>query len=198
MVAVTRPAGERGGFYFSHIRDEGDALLEAIAEAIHIGRETGAAVQISHYKAAGRDIGKNQLRAWSSLTKRGLRAWTLPPTCIPTGSAVLAWPLSSRVGSRRGQRGDHDPSDRAIDAPKDVKSQRFTASFVLPIGTTCSSATPRMRANMKADMSPIWPKTLKCPTTGSSTRWWRRDVEITMVLFMSLRTTKRRSCAIQP
>ena len=55
LVAVTRPAGERDGFYFSHIRNEGDALLEAIAEAIHIGRETGASVQISHYKAAGRD-----------------------------------------------------------------------------------------------------------------------------------------------
>ena len=55
LVAVTRPVGERGGFYFSHIRGEGDTLLEAIAEAIQIGRETGAAVQISHYKAAGRE-----------------------------------------------------------------------------------------------------------------------------------------------
>ena len=55
LVAVTRPAGERGGFYFSHVRGEGDTLLKAIAEAIHIGRETGAAVEISHYKAAGRD-----------------------------------------------------------------------------------------------------------------------------------------------
>jgi len=55
LVAVTRPAGERDGFYFTHIRGEGDTLLEAVAEAIHIGRETGAAVQISHFKAAGRD-----------------------------------------------------------------------------------------------------------------------------------------------
>ncbi len=54
LVAFTRPAGERNGFYFSHIRGESDTLLEAIAEAIHIGRETGAAVQISHFKAAGR------------------------------------------------------------------------------------------------------------------------------------------------
>lgn len=54
LVAVTRPAGERGGFYFSHIRGEDQTLLEAITEAIHIGRETGAAVQISHFKAFGR------------------------------------------------------------------------------------------------------------------------------------------------
>ena len=34
---------------FSHIRGEVDTLLEAIEEAIRIGRETGAAVQISHF-----------------------------------------------------------------------------------------------------------------------------------------------------
>ncbi|MBC8263658.1 MAG: D-aminoacylase [Anaerolineales bacterium] len=55
LIAVTRPAGEQGGFYFSHVRNEGDTLLEAVAEAIRIGRETGAAVQISHFKAAGRE-----------------------------------------------------------------------------------------------------------------------------------------------
>jgi N-acyl-D-amino-acid deacylase len=54
LVAVTRPAGERDGFYFSHIRGEGETLLEAVAEAIHIGMETGASVQISHFKASGR------------------------------------------------------------------------------------------------------------------------------------------------
>jgi N-acyl-D-amino-acid deacylase len=55
LIAVTRPAGERSGFYFSHVRGEGDTLLEAVAEAVCIGRETGTAVQVSHFKAAGRD-----------------------------------------------------------------------------------------------------------------------------------------------
>ena len=55
LIEFTRPVGERGGYYFSHIRDEGNTLLEALKEAITIGKATGAAVQISHYKAAGRD-----------------------------------------------------------------------------------------------------------------------------------------------
>ena len=55
LIAVVQPVGERGGFYFSHIRNESSHLLEAIAEAIRIGRETGAAVQISHFKACGRE-----------------------------------------------------------------------------------------------------------------------------------------------
>ena len=53
LVAVTMPVGRRNGFYFSHIRGEGATLLDAVSEAIHIGKETGAAVQISHFKAVG-------------------------------------------------------------------------------------------------------------------------------------------------
>lgn len=53
LIEFTRPVGERDGYYFSHIRDEGNALFEAIEEAITIGKATGASVQISHYKAAG-------------------------------------------------------------------------------------------------------------------------------------------------
>jgi N-acyl-D-amino-acid deacylase len=52
LIELTKIVGNRNGFYFSHIRGEGDTLLEAVAEAIRIGRETGAAVQISHFKAA--------------------------------------------------------------------------------------------------------------------------------------------------
>ena len=36
------------GIYTSHIRGERETILEAVAEAIHIGREAGVPVQISH------------------------------------------------------------------------------------------------------------------------------------------------------
>jgi N-acyl-D-amino-acid deacylase len=52
LIELTKIVGDRNGFYFSHIRGEGDTLLEAVEEAIRIGREAGAAVQISHFKAA--------------------------------------------------------------------------------------------------------------------------------------------------
>ena len=53
IVALAMPVGARQGYYFSHIRGEGATLLEAVAEAIAIGRQSGAAVQISHFKAMG-------------------------------------------------------------------------------------------------------------------------------------------------
>jgi N-acyl-D-amino-acid deacylase len=52
LVYLTQWAGARDGFYFSHIRSEDEYLLEAISEAIEIGRLTGAKIQISHIKAA--------------------------------------------------------------------------------------------------------------------------------------------------
>jgi N-acyl-D-aspartate/D-glutamate deacylase len=54
IAAIAKPVGDRGGIYFSHIRGEAETLLAAIAEAIQIGMESGAAVQISHFKVAGR------------------------------------------------------------------------------------------------------------------------------------------------
>jgi N-acyl-D-amino-acid deacylase len=54
IVAMTRVVARRGGFYASHIRNEEAGLLEAVDEAIEIGRRTGARVQISHLKAAGK------------------------------------------------------------------------------------------------------------------------------------------------
>jgi N-acyl-D-amino-acid deacylase len=53
IVEVARAARGRG-IYASHIRGEGANLLEAVAEAIRIGREANLPVQVSHIKAAGR------------------------------------------------------------------------------------------------------------------------------------------------
>jgi N-acyl-D-amino-acid deacylase len=43
----------RDGIYTSHMRSEGDGLIEAIEEVIRIGREAGVNVHISHIKTAG-------------------------------------------------------------------------------------------------------------------------------------------------
>jgi len=42
-----------GGVYITHMRSEGDRLLEAVDEALTIGREGGVPVEIYHLKAAG-------------------------------------------------------------------------------------------------------------------------------------------------
>ncbi|MBU6422699.1 MAG: D-aminoacylase [Chloroflexota bacterium] len=52
IAALASAVRERGGLYASHIRNEGDELLEAVAEGIEIGRRSGVRVQLSHHKAS--------------------------------------------------------------------------------------------------------------------------------------------------
>jgi N-acyl-D-aspartate/D-glutamate deacylase len=51
VIELVKEIVPYGGIYHSHIRSESDRLLEAIAEAIEIGEQTGAPVHISHFKA---------------------------------------------------------------------------------------------------------------------------------------------------
>lgn len=62
IAALAAVAGEYGGRYYTHMRNEGDRLLEAIDEALEIGRAGKTPVHIFHLKAAGRqNWGKMQL-----------------------------------------------------------------------------------------------------------------------------------------
>ncbi|HUF62835.1 MAG TPA: serine hydrolase [Verrucomicrobiales bacterium] len=54
IAALAAVAGEYGGRYYTHMRNEGDQLLEAIEEALAIGGQAGAPVHIFHLKAAGK------------------------------------------------------------------------------------------------------------------------------------------------
>lgn len=55
LIALNAAAGEFGGMYISHMRSEGNRLLEAVDELITIAREAGVPAEIYHLKAGGRD-----------------------------------------------------------------------------------------------------------------------------------------------
>jgi N-acyl-D-amino-acid deacylase len=54
LVALSRTVRDYGGLYASHIRNESGGLLDAVAEAIDVGRQADVPVQIAHHKAAGK------------------------------------------------------------------------------------------------------------------------------------------------
>jgi N-acyl-D-amino-acid deacylase len=54
LIALAREASKYGGIYATHMRSEGDAVLESIDEATRIGREAQIPVEIWHLKAAGK------------------------------------------------------------------------------------------------------------------------------------------------
>lgn len=54
LIELCKVAAQYGGSYISHIRSEGNRLVEAVDELIRISREAGIRAEIYHLKAAGK------------------------------------------------------------------------------------------------------------------------------------------------
>ncbi len=53
LIEQMKVAAPFGGIYITHMRSEGDRLVESVDEALRIGKEGGVPVEIYHLKAAG-------------------------------------------------------------------------------------------------------------------------------------------------
>ena len=56
IVELSRVAAEAGGFYTSHLREEGLGLIESVAEALEIGRQADIPVVLTHHKVVGQPM----------------------------------------------------------------------------------------------------------------------------------------------
>lgn len=54
VVELAKVAAAKGGLYATHMRSEGDRILEAIDEVLDLVRATGIRAEISHLKTSGR------------------------------------------------------------------------------------------------------------------------------------------------
>lgn len=92
LVALAKIAGKAGGVYASHIRSEGDRVLEAMEEALTIGARSGASVHISHHKVMGEKNWNRSLETLDLIEKA--RAKGIRVTCdvypYIAGSTILA------------------------------------------------------------------------------------------------------------
>ncbi|MDZ7728079.1 MAG: hypothetical protein U5Q44_07715 [Dehalococcoidia bacterium] len=66
VIALAEECAPFGGLYATHMRNEGDGLLEAVDEAISIANTAGIGLHISHHKSAGK---RNWGRVPESLAK---------------------------------------------------------------------------------------------------------------------------------
>ena len=132
LIALAREASKYGGIYATHMRSEGDAIFEAIDEAVRIGREAQIPVEIWHLKAAGK-------RNWGPMPKIVAKIDAARPrgvdvaptrTRIPPGSTLFR--LHSAVGARRRRQ----ETDRAAEGPGDARAhpQRHARHRMQPVG----------------------------------------------------------------
>jgi N-acyl-D-amino-acid deacylase len=119
LVELARAAAERGRPYVSHIRNEADDVDEAIAEALLIGAESGARVQISHHKTAGRrNWGRTveTLEQIAEARERGVDV-TLDVYPYTAGSTILAsllppWANEGGMDALLGRLGSAEQRER--------------------------------------------------------------------------------------
>jgi N-acyl-D-aspartate/D-glutamate deacylase len=104
LIQVTRAVGERNGLYFSHVRNEAETLIEAVAEAIEIGRQAGVPVQLCHFKAGGQKNWDKAARALELIDEARARGLDVSADMYPylagwTSLAVLLprWALEGGV-----------------------------------------------------------------------------------------------------
>ncbi len=54
VIEVCRPLASRNGLYCTHMRDEGDRVMDSLDESFRIGKALGVPVVVSHHKVAGK------------------------------------------------------------------------------------------------------------------------------------------------
>jgi N-acyl-D-amino-acid deacylase len=92
------------GIYTSHIRNEGDRLLESVDEAIEVGRRTHIPVQVSHIKAEGRKnwgkmVGALGLIKEARESGLDVQSDTYPYTAFMTGLNIFLLPRWASMGT---------------------------------------------------------------------------------------------------
>ena len=111
LVALTQRGRQCGGMYISHMRCEGDRLVEAVDELDRdfapIGRPRR---NLPPQDGGARQLGQTRLGGRARSRRRAPRACGSPPTCTPTpparpGSMRRCRPGCRRAGSRRGSSG---------------------------------------------------------------------------------------------
>jgi dihydroorotase/N-acyl-D-amino-acid deacylase len=119
VIELAKIAGEMGGIYISHMRDEAKGLAESVRETIAIGERGRLPTQITHHKVVGKAYwgGSLQtLRMVDEARARGVDATIdqYPYTASATGIGSALLPAWAQEGGRESTlKRLKDPATRA-------------------------------------------------------------------------------------
>ncbi|MEQ1857740.1 MAG: D-aminoacylase [Longimicrobiales bacterium] len=129
LIEVVSAAAPHGGIYITHLRSEGDRLLEAIDEAIEIGTRAGVPIEIFHLKAAGQRNWHKAMLAVAKIDSARAAGVDIQANMYPytAGSTSLTacFPPSASANGRLVQ----NLRDRAARARIRAEIQRPTQSW---------------------------------------------------------------------
>ncbi len=98
LIELAKTAAQYGGIYTTHMRYEGEKLVEGVKEAIKIGEESGISVQISHHKVTVKNswgLVSGTLEMMKEARKRGVDVscdvYPYPATSTGLDSILPDW-----------------------------------------------------------------------------------------------------------
>ncbi len=102
VIALSREAAARGGFYTSHLREEGLGLIDSVKEAIEIGRQAKLPIVLTHHKVVGQPMwgrSRETLALVDAARREGIDVMMdqYPYTATYTGITILV-PAWARAG----------------------------------------------------------------------------------------------------
>ncbi len=171
LIALASEAGKYGGIYATHMRNESDSVLEAIDEALRIGREGHLPVEIWHIKVAGKNnwgrmpevVAKiNAARAAGADVTADTYAYTawyndfsafIPPWAHDGGTPKLVERLKDPVARARIRKDMTTPS-----RDWDNEWQEIPGPEAIMIGAVENPALLSMQGKRLSEIAKLWNK----------------------------------------
>jgi N-acyl-D-amino-acid deacylase len=126
VVGLARAAARHNGVYASHIRNEGAGVFDAIEEAVHIGREAGMPVEISHFKVTYKKMWGKSPQTIAQVEKARAEGFDVtvdqyPYTASSTnlGTMLPSWALAGGQEKIRERLADAATRKKIASAMKD-------------------------------------------------------------------------------
>ncbi|MBG89181.1 MAG: hypothetical protein CMO80_20110 [Verrucomicrobiales bacterium] len=115
VIELSRVAARRGGFYTSHLREEGLGLIESVDEAIEIGKKAKIPIVLTHHKVIGGPMWGKSTRTLAMVEaarKEGVDVMMdqYPYTATYTGITVLvpAWARAGGISKFKARLKDQE------------------------------------------------------------------------------------------
>ncbi|MFN0101535.1 MAG: N-acyl-D-amino-acid deacylase family protein [Bryobacteraceae bacterium] len=157
VIELAKVAGEMGGIYTSHMRDEAAKIVDSVKELIRIGEEGHIPAQITHHKAiGGKNWGKSveTIQLVEDARRRGVDVTIdqYPYTASSTGLAALVpkWALEGGQKSFKERAGSPEARVRMrIDIVWNLKEDRGSGDLKNVVFANCAADASLAGKNLR-------------------------------------------------
>ncbi|HUP49066.1 MAG TPA: D-aminoacylase [Thermoanaerobaculia bacterium] len=122
IIELARVAARHGGMYFTHMRDEGERIAQALEETFRIGREANIPVNIWHLKTAGRpnwgrmpEVIRRIEEARASGVDVAANVYPYPASSTNLATLVPDWAMEGGYGQLAERLRDPEQRRRIVD-----------------------------------------------------------------------------------